>query len=122
MNKKELKKFESLLLQERAQLLGSIKNIEDESRHANNHDSSGDLTSYAEAGTDSFEMQTALNIASGESTRLAEIDDALERIKDGSYGVCEGTGEPIPKRRLEVFPSARFTVAYQEQLEKENRM
>lgn len=122
MNKKDLKKFEKLLLEERSQLLGSIKNIEDESRHANGQDSSGDLTSYAEAGTDSFDMETALNIASGESERLAEIDDALQRIKDGTYGICEGTGEPIPKRRLEVFPAARYTVAYQEKLEKEGRL
>lgn len=122
MNKRDLKKFEKLLLEERARLLGSIKNIEDESRHANGQDSSGDLTSYAEAGTDSFDMETALNIASGESERLAEIDDALQRIKDGTYGICEGTGDPIPKKRLEVFPAARYTVAYQEQLEKEGRL
>lgn len=49
---------------------------------------------------------------------LKEIDDALQRIRDGEYGICEGSGESIPKRRIQVQPWARFTVAHQEALDK----
>lgn len=120
-SKKELQKFEKLLLAERDKLTGNIRSIEDESRHDNARESGIDLAGYAETGTDNFERETALNIASGESERLAEIDDALKRIKDGSYGVCEGSGNPIPKKRLEAFPSARYCIEFQEELERGQR-
>ena len=119
MNKRDLKKFEKLLQNERNRLAGSIRNIEEASRHNSGRDSSGDLSSYAESGTDNFELETALNIASGESSWLNEVSDALQRIADGKYGECEGCGESIPKKRLEVFPSARYCVACQERIEKE---
>ncbi len=48
---------------------------------------------------------------------LKDVEDAIERIEDGSYGVCEGSGEPIPPKRLEVIPWARYTADYQEKLE-----
>jgi DnaK suppressor protein len=48
---------------------------------------------------------------------LQDVEDALERIEDGSYGVCLGSGEPIPVKRLEAIPWARYTAAYQEKIE-----
>lgn len=119
MTKKELQKFEKLLLEERDRLVGSIRNIEDASRHESGRDYSGDLTSYAETGTDNFELETALNIASGESEWLKDVAEALERVKDGTYGICDGCEKEIPRKRLEVFPSAKYCVACKEQLEKQ---
>ena len=119
MNKSDLKKFEKLLLDERERLLRSIRNIEETTRNESGRDNGGDLASFAEKGTDSFELDTALNIASNASERLMEINEALLRIKNGTFGVCEGSGKPIPKKRLEVFPAARYTVEYQEELERE---
>lgn len=119
MNKREMKKFEKMLLEEREKLVGSIRNIEDASRHESGRQSAGDLSSYAETGTDNFELETALNIASAESERLMVIDECIERIADGTYGVCEKCEEDIPRKRLEVFPSARYCVACQSQREKE---
>jgi RNA polymerase-binding transcription factor len=52
---------------------------------------------------------------------LSEIDRALAKFRDNSYGLCEGTGEPIGYGRLRSRPWARFSVAYQEQLEREAR-
>jgi DnaK suppressor protein len=51
---------------------------------------------------------------------MREVDAALARMDDGSYGVCEETGDPIPFGRLSAEPTARFTVEAQEQLEHEN--
>jgi DnaK suppressor protein len=119
MNKRELKKFEKLLLDERAKLVGSIRNIESASRNESGRQSAGDLSSYAETGTDNFELETALNIASAESDRLMVIDECLERIADGTYGECEMCEETIPRPRLEVFPAARYCVGCQSQIEKE---
>lgn len=120
MNKRDLKKFEKLLLAERDRLTGSIKNIEDASRYESGRDNSGDLSSYAESGTDNFELETALNIASGESNWLSEVTEALGRLQDGTFGKCEGCEKDIPKKRLEVFPSAKYCIACQEEFEKQN--
>ena len=119
MTKKDLQKFEKLLLAERDRLVGSIRTIEDASRHESGRDYSGDLSSYAETGTDNFELETALNIASGESEWLKDVAEALERVREGSYGVCEMCEKDIPKKRLEVFPSAKHCVQCKEQLEKQ---
>jgi RNA polymerase-binding protein DksA len=118
MNKREQKKFEKLLLAERERLDGSIRTIEESSRSESGREGVGDFSSYAESGTDNFERETALNIASGESEWLNEVSDALKRLHDGTYGVCENCQEPIPKKRLEVFPSARHCVACQEKFER----
>ncbi len=121
MTKAELKKFEKLLLDERTRLTGSIRNIEEASRSEAGRDKDGDLASYAETGTDNFELETALNIASGESEWLRNIDEALRRIESGEYGICERCEQPILKKRLEVFPSARYCIKCQSEFEKEHR-
>ena len=122
MNKRDLKKFEKLLFEERARLSGSVQNIEETSRNsASGHEHSGDFASYAEQGTDNNALETALAIAGAESDRIAEIDSALERIRKGTYGICEGSGKPIPVKRLEAFPAARYSIEHQEILEKEQR-
>lgn len=122
MNKRDQKKFQKLLLAERDRLTGTIRNIEEATREESGRDHFGDIASYAETGSDNFELETALNIASGESNWIKEIDNALERIEEGSYGVCEGCNEAIPKKRLEAFPSARYCIKCQEEFERENSL
>ena len=50
--------------------------------------------------------------------RLKQIDEALERVEEGSYGICEGTEEPINPKRLLLMPLARYSLEYQQQQEK----
>ena len=121
MNKRDMKKFEKSLIEERERLAASIRSIEDASRHEAGRENSGDLSAYAEAGTDSFELETALHIASDESSRLADIEEALRRIEEGSFGTCEMCEKEIPVKRLEVFPAARCCVQCQEQIEKQKQ-
>jgi DnaK suppressor protein len=52
---------------------------------------------------------------------LAEIDHALAKIENGEFGLCEGTGEPIPKRRLQVRPWCKYSVKFKEQLERRKK-
>ncbi len=122
MNKRDAKRFERLLLSERDRLTSGIKRIEQSTRDDVSTQQTGSLSNYAEVGTDNFERETALHIASDEAQWLSEIDDALRRIQDGTFGVCESCSKPIPKKRLEVFPSARHCVACQERLEREGKL
>lgn len=70
-----------------------------------------------EVASDCFDFDLAYSLLSLEQDALAEIDAALQRIRDGTYGVCEITGKLIPRQRLEAIPWARYTVEAQEELE-----
>ncbi|MBI5386241.1 MAG: TraR/DksA C4-type zinc finger protein [Verrucomicrobia bacterium] len=76
----------------------------------------------ADSGTDNFDRDFALSLLSSDQDALYEIEEALKRIEKGTYGVCELTGKPIPKARLEAIPWTRFTVEAQAQLEKEGAL
>ena len=75
----------------------------------------------ADAGSESFERDMAYNLLSNEKEMIAEIDAAIERIRDGTYGICEVTGKPIPESRLEAIPFTRCTKEGQEIKEAENK-
>ena len=122
MNKREAKQFEKKLLDELGRLSDGIRKIEESALHESVRETTGDLYSYAETGTDNFERETALNIATGESQRLRNVTDALHKIENGTYGVCESCEAPIPKKRLEAFPAARYCIACQAKLEKEGNL
>lgn len=89
-------------------------------------DSAEEMDNYslhmADSGTDNFDRDFALSLLSSDQDAVYEIEEALKRIERGSYGVCELTGKPIPKARLEAIPWTRFTVEAQAQLEKEGAL
>ncbi|MCX6920453.1 MAG: hypothetical protein NTX20_03895 [Verrucomicrobia bacterium] len=88
-------------------------------------DDSGDLSGYsqhlADAGTDTADRDFALSLISNEQEGLKEIADAIERMKNGSYGVCEITNKPIPAPRLIAVPFTRYSLEGQKELERNRR-
>ena len=75
----------------------------------------------ADAGSDAYDRDFALSLLSQEQDSLYEIDEALKRIENGTYGTCEMSGKVIPHARLEALPFTRYTVECQAELEKRNR-
>jgi DnaK suppressor protein len=73
-----------------------------------------------DAGSDSYDRDFALNLLAKEQDALSEIEQALARCDRGAYGICEMSGEKIPKERLEAVPFARFTVQCQMRWEQED--
>ena len=71
----------------------------------------------ADAGTDTYEQDFVLSMASSEQQALFEIEEALNRIKTGRYGVCEATGKKIDPARLEAIPWTRFSTEAERDLE-----
>ncbi len=71
----------------------------------------------ADAGTDSYDRDFALGVLSSEQNALYEIEEAIRRIEGGSYGICELTGKPIQRDRLNAIPWTRFSVEAEHQLE-----
>ena len=112
----EIQQFRRLLLEKRAELVGDVNSIESEALKKSRLDAAGDLSSMpihmADLGTDNFEQEFALGLMDSERKILAEINDALRRIDNGVYGICEGTGKPIGKARLKASPWARYCIKY----------
>ena len=75
----------------------------------------------ADAGSDAYDKDFALSLLSQEQDALYEIEEAVKRVDNGTYGVCEMSGKPISHLRLEALPLARFTVECQADLEKNKR-
>jgi DnaK suppressor protein len=116
-----IERFKQLLLQKRREIITNVNEMEDETLKKSRLDASGDLSSMpihmADIGTDNYEQEFALGLMDSERKLLREIDDALQRIEDKTYGICEGTGKPIRKARLEAQPWARYSVEYARMLE-----
>ena len=119
------KKYYKLLVNLRQHLQDELDlHTSDTLMHSTREDA-GDLSNYgnhqADAGTDAFDRDFALSLLSSEQDALYEIEQAIQRMLDGSYGVCEQTAEPIKKERLEAVPFARFSLEGQQEFEKNNR-
>ncbi|MCF7852944.1 MAG: TraR/DksA family transcriptional regulator [Simkaniaceae bacterium] len=72
----------------------------------------------ADQGTDDFVQSVSIEVSSQETQILYQIERALEKIDEGTYGVCDLTGEEIPLKRLDAIPYATMTIAAQEKWEK----
>lgn len=116
--KKEIEIFRRRLLELRAELLGDVDSMRGD---ALKEDSKTDLSSMpihmADIGTDNYEQEFTLGLIESERKLLRDIDFALARIVEGSYGVCVATGEPIGRARLEAKPYARYCIDFARKLE-----
>ncbi len=116
--KPEWSKFYQRLLELRDQLLRQMNGLAKESAQ----EMAGYSLHMADSGTDNFDRDFALSLLSSDQDAIYEIEEALKRIEKNTYGICELTGKPIPKTRLEAIPWTRFTVQAQAQLEREGAL
>ncbi|MDE3084584.1 MAG: TraR/DksA C4-type zinc finger protein, partial [Verrucomicrobiota bacterium] len=116
------RRYYKLLLDLRGHLLGQIDPHTEETLKRSTKDDTGDLSSYgqhmADAGTDTFDRDFALSMVANEQEALSEIEAAIRRIHNGSYGICEVTGKPIAKERLAAVPFTRYSAEAQKEIEK----
>lgn len=112
-----LVKQKARLLQLKDTLLDSMKGVARDNLHAGSETSAFGMH-QADAGSDAYDRDFALSILSQEQNSLYEIDEALKRVDDGTYGVCEISNKQIPRARLEARPFTRYTVECQADLEK----
>jgi RNA polymerase-binding protein DksA len=121
LTKAQIEHFKQMLLEKRREIVGNVTEMSNEALKKSRLDATGDLSSMpihmADIGTDNFEQEFALGLMDSERKLLEEIDDALQRIEEKKYGICEGTGKLIPKARLEAQPWARYCVEYARMLE-----
>lgn len=116
MKKAEVLKFKKRLEEMRQQMTLLVKGATDEVK--NDEKSKGYSQHQADEGTDDFDRTINLEVTNKEFNVLRQIERALEKIDEDSYGVCDITGEEIPLKRLEAVPYATMTVQAQEKFEK----
>lgn len=106
--------FRQRLLQERELILSKLNKhlneaMVDDDRPADELDQAGRISDQA----------YLMRLADKEQKLVKQIDRALAKFETGEFGLCEGTGEPISRKRLEVRPWTRYSIEYKEQLERE---
>ena len=126
MNKKtEWDQFKKLLEICRKKIAGDLTHLEKDALNLSQRDASGDLSGYsfhiADMATDNFDREFNLGLASNEQQLLNQIDEALRKIDEGQYGVCETCGKSIAQKRLLAVPYARFCIQCQSEEEKKSR-
>lgn len=115
----KFKRYYKLLVELRNHVTGQVDQHSEETLKRSAKEDSGDLSSYGtDGGTDSFDRDFALSLVANEQEALAEIEAAIQRIKAGTYGVCEQTEKPIPKERLLAVPFTRYTAEAMKEVEK----
>lgn len=118
---RDLQHFENLLLVKRREIVGDMHSMEGEALRSGTTGLSNLPVHMADMGTDNYEQEFTLGLVEKDRTLLREINHALAKIPAGTYGICEGTGEPIGKPRLEVQPWARYSIEYARLRERNGR-
>ena len=124
MNKKELVRFRKLIEAERDRVRRNLGIIEEEisDRTSNKAGGSQAYSNHmADIGSDAMDQEQAFLHASQETEYLKQLDDALKRIEDGTYGVCAECKDKIPLKRLEAYLAAELCVACKSKQEKLQR-
>lgn len=122
LSPKELEHFRDLLLAKRREILGDMSSMEREALRSSGGSNLSTLPIHmADMGTDNYEQEFTLGLVETERKLLREINNALAKIQNGTYGLCEGTSEPINKARLEVQPWARYSIEYAKRMERAGR-
>jgi len=115
MTKAELESFRQALLALKTRLNGDVSHLAEEALRARGGEASGSLSNaplhMADLGTDNYEQEFTLSLLQNQEQALDEIADALERIREGTFGRCEECHAAIPKARLHALPYTRHCVA-----------
>jgi len=126
LSKDELEFYRDKLLNMREEISERMRELSEDTLMKSQKDMSGDMSGYtlhpADVATDNYEREFNIGLVSGEQTILFEIDEALKRISDSTYGMCSYSGRPIPKTRLNAIPYTKYDRKAQEQMEKEDKL
>jgi DnaK suppressor protein len=122
MTKKDLQHFKDRLLTEKKRVFEEMGEIQHENLKTSIADQSGENSRYSyhlgDTASLAYGREFSMGLAERQQKYLEQIDEALQRIEEGTYGTCLVTGDPIPVERLEEVPVAKYSVRGKEILEK----
>ena len=114
LTEKEIAYFKERLLQKRREVLAESDYILRSDKMILDRN---DMKDEVDLASIAIQQDVTFRLLDRSRKLLAEIQRALKKIDNGDFGICEGTGEPIPKKRLELAPWVRHSVEHKEQLE-----
>ena len=124
LTKEQMKQFRQLLITERVKLADEIKSIAHDAS-TSPREASGDLSAYtvhmADMAADTYERELSMDLVSSEQQILYQIDDALKRLDDGSFGICQQCNSQITMSRLKAVPYASLCINCQRAKEQQNK-
>ena len=116
---RELEVFRDRILAKRREIVGDMSSMEREALRSGSGSNLSNLPLHmADMGTDNYEQEFTLGLMEKDRKLLRDLNDGLAKIQNGTYGICEGTGKPISKARLEAQPWARYSIEYARKLER----
>jgi DnaK suppressor protein len=115
LSKDDVEKFKKRLNELKQQMVHMVRETSEDVKAT---ESKGYSQHQADEGTDDFDRTISLELTNKEYDILRQIERALEKVDEGTYGVCDISGDEIPIKRLEAVPYATMTVAAQEKFEK----
>ena len=114
MNRKEAAPFAAMMKAKQRILRGDISHMETEAMQRGKQEHAAqDISSFADLGTDNFEQEFTIGLIENEEDALREIELAIERIQEGTFGVCETCTKRVSKERLRVVPYTRHCIECQ---------
>ena len=114
LDRKTITKFKKILLKEREQIVGEVKQIVESSKEMGQDG----IQDIGDEAANIYNKQVLLSLNENERLRLQEVDESLDRMENRTYGICEECGELIGLKRLEVRPVAKYCVPCKTKLEK----
>jgi len=114
----ELRKFRNLLLAKRIEILGDMDSMARDALNADSANLSHMPIHMADVGSDNHEQELTLGLVESERKLVREINEALLRIAEGTYGMCESTGKRINKARLNAKPWAKYCIEAAREMER----
>lgn len=119
--KDEYAPYKKLLLSLREKLVGKVDYMQEEALKKSRQDASGDLSNVpihmADVGTDNYERELMIELIQNGEDSVRNIDDALERIEEGTFGICEACEKKINRERLKAVPYASLCISCQREEE-----
>jgi RNA polymerase-binding protein DksA len=110
LTKRQLESFRKRLLEKREEVFSDVSDMEVSALGGEGLASSSMPQHMADQGSDEYDQSLSLGIAESQRKLIREIDEALERIEDGTYGICQMLGTPIPRDRLEAMPWTKYSL------------
>jgi len=124
MTKEERECYRSRLKDLVHRVNGDVDTLREEAMQSQGGEASGSLSNapmhLADLGTEAFQQELSLSLLEGKTGLLTEVSDALQRLDDGTFGVCENCQQPIGKERLDALHYSRYCIECASRLDHED--
>lgn len=115
MDRRRIEKLKQLLLRKREEIVGDVLHI----RASSQEIGQDGIQDMADEASNLYNQEILMSLNESQRRTLREVDEALDRIEEGTYGICDSCGNPVSSKRLQIKPFAKYCVECQNLIEKQ---